>query len=119
MQAGASLAAVVVGTVNQSQQAAVVQHIGNGVYEVSATLEIEGCYQVLIQLEGKDDGPSDGPCGPAVAPLQCEVVCKSAAAAAQCCKIELQAEPWIAGRPAEVTVHQYDRFASLPCILTH
>lgn len=109
MQAGASLVAVVIGTADQSQQTAVVQHIGNGVYAVSATVEKEGCYRISIQLEHSQASPGADTGLSAVAPLDCEVVCKSAAAAAQCCRAELQAEPWLAGRLAEVIVHQFDR----------
>lgn len=109
LQAGASLNTVVISTTNQFQQTATVQHIGNGIYAVSATVEAEGCYQVLIQLDLNQDRPENDTPGPAVAPLQCQVVCKPAAAVAQCCKMELQAEPWVAGRADEVIVRQFDR----------
>lgn len=113
MQAGASLAAVVINDhvvdSDQPQQDAVVQHIGDGVYAVSATLEKAGRYHIAIQLEGSQDCPTADAGSAAVTPLQCEVVCAPAAAAAQCCRAELQAELWVAGTAADVIVHQSDR----------
>lgn len=81
-------------------------------YTVSATLEREGRYHIAVQLAVPQDSPIAG--STAVAPLQCEVVCMPAAAAAQCCRIELPAEQWVAGRAAEVVVHQFDRQALKP-----
>ena len=112
-QAGAGLAATVSNDddngSSQPQQDAVVQHIGDGVYVVSATLERAGRYHIAIQLEGSQDSLAADAGSAAVTPLQCEVVCVPAAAAAQCCRTELQAEPWVAGRAADIMVHQFDR----------
>lgn len=113
MQAGACLAAVVMSddgtSSNQPQQNAEVQHIGGGVYTVSATLERGGRYHIAVQLEVCQDSPTADAGSTSVAPLQYEVVCKPAAAAAQCCRVELPAEHWVAGRATEVVVHQFDR----------
>ena len=116
MQAGASLAAVVINdndvSSDQPQQDAMVQHVGDGVYAISATLEKAGRYRIAIHLEDSLDSPDADAGGAAVTPLQCEVVCAPAAAATQCCRTELQAEPWVAGRAADIIVHQFDRQAS-------
>ena len=111
MQAGACLAAVVISeddtSSDQPQQDAEVQHIGGGVYTVSATLERGGHYHIAVKLEVPQDSPTAG--STSVAPLQFEVVCMPAAAAAQCCRVQLPDEHWVAGRAAEVVVHQFDR----------
>ena len=104
---------------DQPQQDAVVQHIGDGVYAVSATLEKAGRYHIAIQLEGSQDTPTAGAGSAAVTPLQCEVVCTPATAAAQCCRAKLQAEPWVAGRAADVIVHQFDRQVSPSGVHNH
>lgn len=113
MQAGACLAAVVISeddtSRDQPQQDAEVQHIGGGVYTVSATLERGGHYHIAVQLEVCQDSPIADAGSTSVAPLQREVVCMPAAAAAQCCRVQLPDEHWVAGRAADVVVHQFDR----------
>ena len=96
-----------------------MQHSGNGIYTISATIQQAGSYQMLVQLEQLPDSPGAPPGdGRTVVALQCEVMCTAAAAAAECCRVEMQTEPWIAGRAAEVVVHQYDRSA-VHCIHFH
>ena len=116
MQAGASLAAVVINDNDvgsgRPQQDAAVQHTGDGVYAVSATLEKAGRYRIAIQLEDSQNCPAADADSAAVVTLQCGVLCVPAAAAAQCCRTELQAEPWVAGRAADLIVHQFDRQGS-------
>lgn len=101
--------AILTDSTNQTQQIAAVQHNGNGVYAVSATLEQAGSYQLLVQLDPSSDSLEGSDGSSAVAPLQCEVLCMTATAAAHCCVAELQTEPWIAGTAAEIAVHRCDR----------
>ena len=73
---------------------------------MSATLEAAGTYTLAIQLE------RDFTAGDAVGllpPLEAQVVCVPAAVAADCCRVELQREPWVAGQTASVDVHRHDR----------
>lgn len=106
LQEGASIAATLSSIVTRKELAANIRHIGHGAYEVSATLKAAGTYRLAIQLE------RDFTAGDAVGqlpPLEAQVVCIPAAVAAECCRVELQTEPWVAGQTAFVRVHRHDR----------
>jgi len=106
LQEGASITASLSSIVTHQELAANIRHIGHGVYEVSATLKAAGTYTLAIQLE------RDFTAGDAVGqlpPLEAQVICMPAAMAAECCRVELQTEPWVAGQTAFVHVHRHDR----------
>ncbi len=106
LQEGTSITASLSGLVTHKELAANIRHISHGVYEVSATLNAAGTYTLAIQLE------RDFTAGDAVGqlpPLEAQVVCMPAAVAADCCRVELQTEPWVAGQTAFVHVHRHDR----------
>ncbi len=106
LQEGANFTATLSSIVTQKELAANIRHIGHGVYEVSATLKAAGTYTVAIQLK------RDLTAGDAVeqlSPLEAQVVCMPAAVAAECCRVELKTEPWVAGQTAFVHVHRHDR----------
>ncbi len=106
LQEGAGVTATLSSIVTHKELAANIRHIGHGVYEVSATLKAAGTYTLAIQLE------RDLTAGDAVGQLptlEAQVVCMPAAVAAECCRVELQREPWVVGQTAFVHVHRHDR----------
>ncbi|KAL0032084.1 hypothetical protein WJX77_004214 [Trebouxia sp. C0004] len=108
-QEGASITATLSSTITLKELAANVRHVGHGVYEVSATLKAAGTYTLAIRLEcGHTAGVAPGQ----LPPLEAQVVCMPAAVAAECCRVELQTEPWVAGQTVSVHVHRHDRFGN-------
>ena len=106
LQERASFTATLSSIVAHKELAADIRHVGHGVYEVSATLKAAGTHKLAIQLE------RDSTAGDAVGqlpPLEAQVICMPAAVAADCCRVELQTEPWVAGQTAYVHVHRHDR----------
>ena len=92
---------------NQTKQPAAVQHVGNGVYDLSAILQRTGHHQLQVQLVEQSTAAA---AVTSVLPVQLEVVCVPAAVAAEQCRVELQREPWVAGQAAAVVVHRHDRY---------
>ena len=95
---------------NQIKQPAAVQHVGNGVYDLSAILQRTGHHQLQVQLVEQSTAATVT----SVLPVQLEVVCVPAAVAAEQCRVELQREPWVAGQAATVVVHRHDRYRQGP-----
>ena len=96
---------------HQTKQPAAVQHVGNGVYDLSAILQRTGHHQLQVQLVEQSAAAA---AVTSVLPVQLEVVCVPAALAAEQCRVELQREAWVAGRAAAVVVHRHDRYRQGP-----
>ncbi len=110
LQEGASLSGTLTSSSTQVEQTAAIRHIGNGEYELSASLEQAGSYQLLVQLERNSNHDSPAAASAVQAPsLEAEVACIAGPVAAGSCKVELQTEAWVAGQPAVVLLHKFDR----------